>query len=101
MLLSPDTGARTRGDVLLTGATGFLSMELTARLLEDDDRRVWALVRASDQAGAEERVRATLSSLVSDPDAFANRVVPVAGDLTLPGLGLDPGRREELEPALA
>ena len=54
MLLSPDTGARTRGDVLITGATGFLGMELMARLLEGSDRRVWALVRAPSQKAATE-----------------------------------------------
>jgi hypothetical protein len=47
MFLSPVTSARTRGDVLITGATGFLEMEPMARSLEDGDRRVWALVRAS------------------------------------------------------
>ena len=52
MFLSPDTSARTRGDVLITGATGFLGMELMARLLEDGDRRVWALVRAPARLGA-------------------------------------------------
>jgi thioester reductase-like protein len=96
MLLSPDTGAHTRGDVLVTGATGFLGMELMARLLEDGDRRVWALVRAPDEAGAAARLHAILSSLVPDPGACAERVVPVAGDLMLPGLGLDPRRRDEL-----
>jgi thioester reductase-like protein len=96
MLLSPDTGARTRGDVLVTGATGFLGMELMARLLEDGDRRVWALVRAPDEAGAAARLHSTLSSLVPDPGAHAERVVPVAGDLMLPGLGLDRRRRDEL-----
>jgi thioester reductase-like protein len=96
MFLSPDTGARTRGDVLITGATGFLGMELMARLLEDGDRRVWALVRAPDQAAATERVRATLSSLVPDAHAYADRVEAVAGDLLTPGLGLSPRRRDEL-----
>jgi FlaA1/EpsC-like NDP-sugar epimerase len=43
MFLSPGTGTHTRGDVLITGATGFLGMELMARLLENGDRRVWAL----------------------------------------------------------
>jgi thioester reductase-like protein len=52
MFLSPDTGARTRGDVLITGATGFLGMELMARLLEGGDRRVWALVRAPRRSAA-------------------------------------------------
>jgi thioester reductase-like protein len=96
MLLPPDSGAHTRGDVLITGATGFLGMELMARLLEDGDRRVWALVRAPSHAAAEERVRATLASLVPRPAAVAHRVVPVAGDLMRPGLGLDPRRRDEL-----
>jgi long-chain acyl-CoA synthetase len=96
MFLSPDTGARTRGDVLITGATGFLGMELMARLLEDGDRRVWALVRAPSQAAATERVRETLSSLVPDAEAYADRVEAVAGDLLAPGLGLSPRRRDEL-----
>jgi long-chain acyl-CoA synthetase len=71
-------------------------MELMARLLEDGDRRVWALVRAPDEAAAAARVHSTLSSLVPDPGAHVERVVPVAGDLMLPGLGLDRRRRDEL-----
>jgi thioester reductase-like protein len=94
MLGSPDT--RTRGDVLLTGATGFLGMELLARLLEDGDCRVWVLVRAAGESAARERMRTTLSSLVRDPDGLSDRVVPVAGDLCLPGLGIDPRRRADL-----
>jgi long-chain acyl-CoA synthetase len=94
--LSPDTRARTRGDVLISGATGFLGMELTARLLELGDRRVWVLVRASGQEEAAARVRSMLARLVADPDGCAERVVPVAGDLLQPGLGLDPRRRDEL-----
>jgi long-chain acyl-CoA synthetase len=100
MTLSPPTGARTRGDVLITGATGFLGMELMARLLEDGDRRVWALVRASSQAEAEGRVRATLAGLVQDPEAVAGRVIPVAGDLTSDGLGIEPRLRDELAEAV-
>jgi thioester reductase-like protein len=95
VVLPPNTGNRS-GDVLLTGATGFLGMELMARLLEDGDRRVWALLRAPTQADAARRMHATLASLVPDPDAVAERVVPLAGDLMSPGLGLDPRRRDEL-----
>ncbi len=36
--------------VLLTGATGFVGMELLARYLERTDRRVYALVRGSERA---------------------------------------------------
>ena len=38
--------------VFLTGATGFLGMEVLARLLEKGDRDVIALVRAADDAAA-------------------------------------------------
>ena len=34
--------------VLLTGATGFVGMELLARYLERTDRRMYALVRGAD-----------------------------------------------------
>jgi thioester reductase-like protein len=83
-------------DVLITGATGFLGKELMARLLEDTDRRVWALVRAADQAAATKRIRTILASLVADPEAAADRVVPVAGDLLRPDLGLRPRQRDEI-----
>ena len=96
MLLPSNTGARIPGDLLLTGSTGFLGMELLARLLEDTDRRVWAPVRAGSDAEACERVRATLSSLVDDPDAYDGRVIALAADLEAPGLGLADAQRAEL-----
>ena len=37
-----------KGPVLITGATGFVGMEVLARYLERSDRHVYALVRASD-----------------------------------------------------
>ncbi len=44
------------GDLLLTGATGFVGRELLRRLLERDDRNVHALVRADDDEAAAERL---------------------------------------------
>src|SRR6185436_13801260 len=41
-------GERVKPPVFLTGATGFLGMEVLARLLEAGDREVVALVRARD-----------------------------------------------------
>ena len=96
MLLPTDTGARTRGDLLLTGSTGFLGMELLARLLEDTDRRVWAPVRAADDAEAAARLRATIATLLPDPGRFSERVVAFAANLTRPLLGLPARRREEI-----
>lgn len=96
MFSPPETSVRTRGDVLLTGATGFLGMELLARLLQGGDRRVWALVRAESDEAANHRMRAILATLVPDPEAVLHRVVAVAADLTTPGLGLDARRSDEI-----
>jgi nucleoside-diphosphate-sugar epimerase len=63
-------------------------MELLARILERTDRTVLALVRASDSARARERVRGVLELLFGGADAYQDRVVPLAGDLEQPELGL-------------
>jgi long-chain acyl-CoA synthetase len=74
--------------VLLTGATGFLGMELLARYLERTERRVYALVRAADDREVAARVEATLCSLFGTDHGYSERVVPVRGDITRPLLGL-------------
>jgi len=78
-----------RPPVFMTGATGFLGMEVLARLLEAGDRDVVCLVRAADQGAAEARLDAVLETLWSDPQPYRSRVRAVAGDLTTPGLGMD------------
>lgn len=86
-----------RGEVLLTGTTGFVGMELLARYLERGDRRVVALVRAGDGPQARARVDGVLKNLFGARAAeHANRVDAVAGDVTLPGLGLAPRERERI-----
>ena len=74
--------------VLLTGATGFLGMEVLVRLLEQDGTEVRALVRARDDAHARERLEAVLRTLWRDPSAVRDRVRAVPGNLTAPDLGL-------------
>ena len=82
--------------VLLTGATGFLGMEVLARLLEAGDRDVHALVRADGKQAAEERLDGVLRKLWRDPSPYRGRVHAVAGDLTEPGLGIDAADRMHL-----
>jgi thioester reductase-like protein len=81
--------------VLLTGATGFVGMEVLLRFLERSDRRVYALVRAVDDREAAARVERTLLCLFGPDHPYSERVVAVAGDITFPGLGLG-GRLDEL-----
>jgi len=76
------------GALLLTGATGFVGMEVLARFLERSDRHVVALVRASDDAQATARLRATIGATCGDGEAHLDRVTAIAGDLTAPRLGL-------------
>jgi len=87
---SPD---RHDGPLLLTGATGFLGMELLARYLERTDRTVYALVRARDDAQAQARLRHAVERVVAAPGRFDHRLLAVRGDVALPGLGLSRGRR--------
>jgi long-chain acyl-CoA synthetase len=84
------------GAVLLTGATGFVGMEVLARYLELSDRDLVALVRASDDGEARARVRSTVAALFGREDAHPGRVTAVAADLEQPHLGLNEGRRHEL-----
>src|SRR3954447_23756364 len=82
--------------LFLTGATGFVGMELLARYLERTDRTVFALVRGSDDADAQARLDATVARMLPDPDAYRGRAVAVRGDVMKPGLGLAPRDHAEL-----
>jgi thioester reductase-like protein len=85
-----------KAPVFLTGATGFLGMEVLARLLEAGDREVVALIRASDDAAAEDRLHGVLAALYRDPSNHRDHVRAVSGDVTSPGLGLENGKRTAL-----
>ena len=79
---------RTTNGVFLTGATGFVGMELLARYLQRTDRRVYALVRGVDDFEVAARLEQTLRSLFGPEHPYAQRAVAVRGDITRPGLGI-------------
>ena len=85
------------GDVLLTGSTGFVGMELLARYLQRGDRNVVTLVRADDHAAAQARVDAVLENLFGEEAGYYSpRVDALAADMTAPDLGLTEAERTEL-----
>ena len=81
--------------VLVTGATGFLGMEVLVRLLDQPDTEIVALVRARDRDAADRRIAGVLAQLYeTPPETAAERIIALPGDVSLPGLGLsDDDRR--------
>jgi thioester reductase-like protein len=80
---------RPGGEILLTGATGFVGSYLLRELLHATDARIHCLVRALDDGQAAHRIQAaqTRYGLGEVP---GERVVAVVGDLAQPLLGLAP-----------
>ena len=87
-----------KGTILLTGATGFVGMELLARYLERSDRDIVALVRAPSDEAATARMDAVLANLfgVRRAASYASRVRAVAAELTASRMGLSDLRYTEL-----
>jgi amino acid adenylation domain-containing protein/thioester reductase-like protein len=82
-------------EILLTGSTGFFGIHLLRELLTATTAQVHCLVRARDAAHALRRIAHAAEHYELDGLAM-DRVVPVAGDLAEPNLGLSPGAFDEL-----
>ncbi|MBA3745977.1 MAG: SDR family oxidoreductase [Solirubrobacterales bacterium] len=95
--------AMTDGPILLTGATGFIGMELLVRLLERSDRDVVTIVRAADDHAAQARMDGVLDTLFAPQQvgAVRPRVRAVAGDLERPDVGLAAATRDRLTSEVA
>lgn len=91
----PDAALR----VLLTGATGFLGAHLLVDLVARG-ADVCCLVRASDDAGAQQRIVANLDRLGLSLVGLPGRAWGLAGDLAQPGLGLSDARASQLADTL-
>jgi thioester reductase-like protein len=82
--------------VLLTGATGFLGSFLLSELLRHTRAEIYCLVRAPSVAEGERRIRGSLEAYALWDEEHSSRIVPVAGDLSEPLLGLGAERFEQL-----
>lgn len=83
---------------LLTGATGGLGAHVLAQLVARPSvAAVWSMVRAADDAAADERIRHSLKARGLQPSqGQMEKVVPIACDLSRLDLGLDPQRLSQL-----
>ena len=77
----------------VTGATGFIGRRLVERLLENRQGKIYVLVRESSKGRLDELVERW--SMVVGHSA-SERIVPVAGDLRRPLLGIEKDQVEEL-----
>jgi nucleoside-diphosphate-sugar epimerase len=84
--------------ILVTGGTGFVGMELVARMLDrGDGPDIHLAVRARDRLDAQARLAETIGRLYETPPESAARLRAVRLDLTEPDLGMSAGERRALK----
>ena len=72
------------GDVLLTGATGYLGIHVLRELIDSDARNIYCMVRGETQEAAESRLRTLLFYYFDNAfkELFGERLHIVLGDVT-------------------
>jgi len=75
---------RQLGNVLLTGATGYLGIHILRELIDSDAEKIYCLVRGKTQEKAENRLRTLLYYYFgqSFKELFGKRLFVVLGDVT-------------------
>ena len=78
------------GDILLTGATGFLGAHILYELLEKSTYNIYCLIRGSSIDTATNRLKERLKYYFKDKltPYFTNRIIVINGDFTKEHLGL-------------
>ena len=81
------------GNVLLTGATGFLGAHILRTMIETTDNTIYCLLRKGSASSSEKRLKSMLVYYFSDPyeELFGNRLIVIEGDIT------DADKMEELK----
>lgn len=83
----------TVGNVLLTGATGFLGAHILKTMIETTDNTIYCLLRQGNAPSLEKRLKSMLVYYFSNPyeELFGNRIIVIEGDIT------DGDKMEELK----
>lgn len=99
-LALPATDGRgvRRGEVLLTGATGFLGCHALRELILQTQATIVCIVRAKDDATAHGRLNAVYDGYFGDGSLVAHRgrCVALAGDVAEDAFGLGQARHDDL-----
>jgi thioester reductase-like protein len=83
-------------NVFLTGATGFVGAFLLRELLDKTRANIHCLVRAADPEEGLKRLNRVLITYGLWEDSHQDRIIPIAGDLAKPLLGMEAGQFNEL-----
>lgn len=79
---------KSLGNVLLTGATGFLGAHVLEQLLQKETGKIYCLIRSGKKDDRRGRIHDILQYYFGDKyeTEFGNRIIPVVGDIELDGL---------------
>ena len=83
--------------IFVSGATGFLGTEVVSRLLAETEADIYVLVRAETEEAAAHRLRNAWYHEKNLYRQIGRRVLPAAGDFTVPQLGLSEKMQQELK----
>jgi long-chain acyl-CoA synthetase len=78
--------------ILLTGATGFLGTQIARQILSNSDAKIIALLRSPGPSTAQQRLQREWYDWPDLHSEIGGRVQALAGDVTLPYLGVDEDR---------
>lgn len=75
---------RDLGDVLLTGATGYLGIHILKELIDNESGKIYCLVRSKGSLTPMQRMKSQLMYYFSKTfdETFDSRIIPVDGDIT-------------------
>lgn len=97
----PYAAADDAAPILLTGGTGCLGARVLAGLLAAETAEIICVVRAENDARAKDRVLSTFDKYgICPPERTLARLRVLAGDVSLPRLGLAAGTYQELADAV-
>ncbi|MGN0621073.1 MAG: amino acid adenylation domain-containing protein [Porcipelethomonas sp.] len=79
---------KSLGNVLLTGATGFLGAHILDNLMRNEADKIYCLVRSNSEDDRRGRIKETLQYYFGNKydDEMGRRIIPVVGDITISDL---------------
>jgi long-chain acyl-CoA synthetase len=91
-------GAEMRGELFLTGATGYIGSSILQKWLDSTDVRLNLLVRRRHEEGPEDRLDRVLAGVYGDGEIsrFSERIEVIEGDVSLDRFGLSPSEYARL-----